>query len=190
MNILRIIAIAQVRRIENCDRSLCDFEMNVGDTIHLISFTSIVVFDLAEGCGMPLSMVRGKAGSFRTPNLQMSQTIESLQLICKSLNQSEKNWWLSPTTLQSIQEKKSSKMKDKQDVPSEASEGGEDNSEDDDEMIDLQANEDEQSCVSLNTVDDKNLQGSDGNTSEDESLWVVVKGRSSFENNDTSLTVK
>lgn len=109
---------------------------------------------------MPISIVGSNGGSFRKLNLQISQTIESLQIICKNLNQSEKDWWLSPATLQSIQEMKSSKIKERKGVEDLQHE------DEDEEMIDLQANEDEESC--LLTDDDKDGQGADGNISEDE----------------------
>ena len=128
---------------------------------------------------MPLSIVGSNGGSFRKLNVQISQTIESLQLICKSLNQSERNWWSSRNMLLSTKEMKSLKMKDRQEVSSEAISSNDqgnfpyenqvrdDNSEDD-EMIDLQANEDEQSSLYID--DDKYGQGLDGNISGDESL--------------------
>jgi len=132
---------------------------------------------------MPISIVGSNGGSFRKLNLQMSQTIESLQLICKSLQQSEKNWWLSPATLQSIEEMKSSKMKDQQQFPSEVLDSKDqvgiplygrvirnerlEDDDDDEEMIDLQANEEEERSI---TYDNKDGEGTDGNISEEESL--------------------
>mmetsp|Transcript_19309 Transcript_19309/g.48065 ORF Transcript_19309/g.48065 Transcript_19309/m.48065 type:complete len:182 (-) Transcript_19309:300-845(-) len=105
----------------------------------------------AEGCGMPLSIIGG-GGSFRKPNLQIAQTIESLQLIVKSLNLSEEKWWASPDTLQSIKAMKASRNQDEQEDSSEPESDDrvgytsdtsdkEDNSSDgEEEMIDLQAN--------------------------------------------------
>lgn len=124
----------------------------------------------AEGCGMPLSIVGGNGGSFRKLNLQISQTIESLQLICKSLNESKGNWWLSPSVLRSIEDMRASKRK--HNLPTDEDKGNdlveedchvrnEDYHDDEEDMIDLQANEEDQSCVQS---DD------DGNISDDESL--------------------
>jgi len=122
---------------------------------------------------MPLSIVGSNGGSFRKLNLQLSQTIESLQLICTSLNQSEKNWWLSTATLESIKEMKSSKTKDRQKKSAEPPESNDpfefpfdgrhsrhddqedDCDDDDEEMIDLQANEGDDSSCSLTDDDDK-----------------------------------
>ena len=130
---------------------------------------------------MPISIVGSNGGSFRKLNPQISQTIESLKLICHSLNRSKQHWWLSPATLQSIQETKLSRMKECQEELSEAQEyDGDDyfadrrqvingeEEDDDEEMIDLQANEEEQSC--LLTDDDNGEQDTDGNISEDESV--------------------
>lgn len=133
-------------------------------------------------CGMPISIVGSHGGSYRKLNLQISQTIESLQLICNNLNQSKKNWWLSPATLQSIQETKSSRMNERQEVSSQLLKSedqvdslfgerlrrnGDQPEDDDDElkMIDLQANEEEHFCLS--TDDDKDGHGTDGNFSAD-----------------------
>jgi len=100
---------------------------------------------------MPLSIIGG-GGSFRKPNLQIAQTIESLQLIVKSLNLSEEKWWASPDTLQSIKAMKASRNQDEQEDSSEPESDDrvgytsdtsdkEDNSSDgEEEMIDLQAN--------------------------------------------------
>jgi hypothetical protein len=102
-----------------------------------------------EGCGMPISIVGSNGGSFRKLNLQISQTIESLQLICNSLNQSEKRWWLSHNMLHAINETKSSKMmerkfKDQVDLPLDGWQmrNTDIEEEEDDELIDLQANGD------------------------------------------------
>mmetsp|Transcript_7197 Transcript_7197/g.17559 ORF Transcript_7197/g.17559 Transcript_7197/m.17559 type:complete len:179 (+) Transcript_7197:13-549(+) len=99
-----------------------------------------------EGCGMPISIVGSNGGSFRKINLQISQAVESLQLICKSLNLCEKNWWSSHTTLQSINEAKSLKVREPNSyVQADLPIGGwritDHNHEeyDDDELIDLQA---------------------------------------------------
>lgn len=125
---------------------------------------------------MPISIVGGNGGSFRKPNLQIAQTMESLQLIVKSLNRSENDWWQSPVTLQSIKDMKASKEQDRQDNSSVATDSntsvdspfdGEGNS-DDEEMIDLQASQDDQSCSSID--DDKYGHGMDGNISEDERI--------------------
>jgi len=97
---------------------------------------------------MPLSIVGGNGGSFRKPNLQIAQTIESLQLIVRSLNQSEKNWWASPDTLQSIKAMKESKYQDQpEDSSQPETDDNDDNSDAEEEMIDLQA--DDSSCASL-----------------------------------------
>lgn len=136
-----------------------------------------------QGCGMPMSIVGSNGGSFRKLNLQISQTIESLQLICNSVNQSKENWWLSPATLRSIQEIRASELvKDqKESMFDEEQEENddrndfsgdwgqmknEDNGDEGEEMIDLQASEDdEQLCVQ--TEDE---QGTDGNISDDETI--------------------
>ena len=128
---------------------------------------------------MPLSIVGGKGGSFRKINLDISQTIESIQLICKSLNRSEENWWVAPDALRSIKETKKLKMKgrsvfpESDDFPSDGQvskdedpiENDDDEMidlQDDDEMIDLQADE-EESCLSTAGSQDLN-----GNISEGE----------------------
>jgi len=133
-------------------------------------------------CGMPISIVGSNGGSFRKLNLQISQTIESLQLICNNLNQSKKNWWLSHATLQSIKETKSSKMNERQEVSPQLGEsedqvdfpfderlrrnGNQPEDEDDElKMIDLQANEEERLCLSID--DDKDGHVIDGNINAD-----------------------
>ena len=63
---------------------------------------------------MPMSIVGSNGGSYRKINPQLSQSIESLKTICKSLNKSKQHWWLSQNTLQSIEEMKSSRMKERQ----------------------------------------------------------------------------
>ena len=63
---------------------------------------------------MPMSIVGSNGGSYRKINPQLSQSIESLRTICKSLNKSKEHWWLSQDTLQSIEEMKSSRMKERQ----------------------------------------------------------------------------
>lgn len=67
-----------------------------------------------KGCKMPMSIVGSNGGSYRKINPQLSQSIESLKTICKSLNKSKQHWWLSQNTLQSIEEMKSSRMKERQ----------------------------------------------------------------------------
>jgi hypothetical protein len=42
---------------------------------------------------MPMSITGGHRGSYRKINPQLSQTVESLKLICKSLNQAPDGWW-------------------------------------------------------------------------------------------------
>eukprot|EP00534_Pseudo-nitzschia_fraudulenta_P009765 CAMPEP_0201164702 /NCGR_PEP_ID=MMETSP0851-20130426/61408_1 /ASSEMBLY_ACC=CAM_ASM_000631 /TAXON_ID=183588 /ORGANISM="Pseudo-nitzschia fraudulenta, Strain WWA7" /LENGTH=197 /DNA_ID=CAMNT_0047445195 /DNA_START=160 /DNA_END=753 /DNA_ORIENTATION=+ len=121
-----------------------------------------------KGCGMPISIVGGNGGSFRKLNLQISQTIESLQLICRSLNRSKENWWLSPATLESIEQMKSSKTEDDEDDECSRRENdGEDDA--DEEMIDLQANEEESSCLLLSNENDE--RDTDANTSDDETVY-------------------
>ena len=110
--------------------------------------------------------VVGSRGSYRKTNPQLSQAVESLKIICKSLNQSKRNWWLSPSTVQSIKEMKSSRFLDglqeeNDDSDNDGSCGVEENDNDDDEMIDLQATDAGQSCLSEDT---------DGIISEDESV--------------------
>ena len=136
---------------------------------------------------MPMLVVGSNRGSYRKTNPQLSQTVESLKIICKSLNQSKQHWWLSPSTIQSIQKMKSARMEeqsqkdlldgaqgeydDNDDDDSSAvrrrrRNGGEANGNDDDdeEMIDLQAAEADRSC--LLTED------TDGMISEDESVGL------------------
>lgn len=50
---------------------------------------------------MPLSIVGG--GSFRKVNPQLSQAVESLKLICQTLNRAPDRWWLSPATVRCIE---------------------------------------------------------------------------------------
>ena len=121
---------------------------------------------------MPLSIVGGKGGSFRKINLDISQTIESIQLICKSLNRSEENWWVAPDALRSINETKKLKIKGRSvesgDISKDEDLIESDDDEiidlqDDDETIDLQADEEEESCLS--TADSQDI---NGNISEGE----------------------
>mmetsp|Transcript_28950 Transcript_28950/g.32459 ORF Transcript_28950/g.32459 Transcript_28950/m.32459 type:complete len:226 (+) Transcript_28950:13-690(+) len=67
-----------------------------------------------KGCKMPMSIVGSHGGSYRNINPQLSQSIESLKMICNSLNKSKEHWWLSKDTLQSIEETKLSRMKEGQ----------------------------------------------------------------------------
>ena len=155
MHILPTIALVQVRRDEAmnffwmytvCMRMVLEKELSIRSYVEPYVF----IFDLAEGCGMPLSIVGG-GGSFRKPNLQIAQTIESLQLIVKSLNQSEEKWWASPDTLNSIEAMKSSRNQDEQedssepepddrvDYISDTSDKEDNSSDDEEEMVDLQA---------------------------------------------------
>jgi hypothetical protein len=71
--------------------------------ISLISPRHVLIL-VVEGCGMPLSITGGHKGSYRKINPQLSQTVESLKLICRSLNTSSDQWWKSPSTVQSIHE--------------------------------------------------------------------------------------
>ena len=133
---------------------------------------------------MPMSIVGSNGGSYRKINPQLSQSIESLRTICNSLNKSKQHWWLSQNTLQSIEEMKSSRMKerqqkdildkDQQEYSSDdgdgdnnmytdqnhsrqEGEGEEDNNDDeeDDEMIDLQQGSEKQRlCLSADDGDD------------------------------------
>ena len=98
---------------------------------------------------MPILIVGSNGGSFRKLNVQISQTIESLRLICNSLNQSKKQWWLLHNMLHAIIETKSSKMmerkfKDQVDLPFNGWQmrNKDIEEEEDDELIDLQVNGD------------------------------------------------
>lgn len=51
---------------------------------------------------MPMSIVGGHGGSYRKINPQLSQMVESLKLICRSLNQAPDNWWKCPSASESI----------------------------------------------------------------------------------------
>jgi hypothetical protein len=53
---------------------------------------------------MPMSITGRHGGSYRKHNPNISQTIESLKLICQQLNESPKNWWISPSVLTSIEQ--------------------------------------------------------------------------------------
>jgi len=128
-----------------------------------------------KGCNMPMSIVGSHGGSYRNINPQLSQSIESLKMICNSLNKSKEHWWLSKDTLQSIEEMKSSRTKECQqkDMLDDDQEGYDNNHADndadiyaarhhtgeeeemnndgdeDEEMIDLQQdNKEEQLCLS------------------------------------------
>ena len=126
-----------------------------------------------------MSIVGSNGGSFRKVNLQISQTIESLQLICNSVNRSKESWWLSPASLRSIQETRASKLVTDQNESSlfdnEQEEndgdrdvfpgdGGQTKNEDneDEEMIDLQASEEDD--------DNDEQQGTDDNISDDDTV--------------------
>lgn len=50
-----------------------------------------------------MSIVGGHGGSFRKVNPQLSQAVESLKLICHSLNSAPEKWWLSSATIRSIE---------------------------------------------------------------------------------------
>jgi hypothetical protein len=60
------------------------------------------------GCNMSTS-VRGRGASFRVNNPQLSQTVESLQKIIRSLNSAPDHWWMSQSVVNSILEMKSEK---------------------------------------------------------------------------------
>mmetsp|Transcript_33767 Transcript_33767/g.79604 ORF Transcript_33767/g.79604 Transcript_33767/m.79604 type:complete len:215 (+) Transcript_33767:175-819(+) len=136
----------------------------------------------AKGCGMPMSIVGSNGGSFRKINLQISQTIESLQFICKSLNQSKEHWWRSTNTLQSIQDMRvpsairgQPEFSDEKDCDFQDHFDGfgdqtenEEEGVDDEEMIDLQAIEEEESCVDTGVESDE--QETEGYISDDESM--------------------
>jgi hypothetical protein len=40
-----------------------------------------------------MSIVGGHGGSYRKVNPQLSQTVESMKIICQSLNRAPDNWW-------------------------------------------------------------------------------------------------
>jgi hypothetical protein len=117
-----------------------------------------------EGCNMPLSVVGGHGGSYRKVNPQLSQTLESLKLICESLNKSPKHWWKSTETLQSIQNMLGGQSQDDDDDDDDSSlrecsdEKKSGDGFDEDNMIDLQVgkNEDEHRYTTANNPDDNN----------------------------------
>ena len=129
---------------------------------------------------MPLSVTGGK---FRKINPQLSQTLESLQLICTSLNQSPPQWWKSPETMDSIQnmlgpqpsqDDHDSDSDDENDNPSARGfDYGDDSmkrdADNDDGMVDLQANEKRDEDTFDDGMDDDNVD--DISIASDDSIW-------------------
>jgi hypothetical protein len=48
---------------------------------------------------MPMSIVGGHGGSYRKINPQLSQTVESMKVICQSLNRTPDLWWKSESAI-------------------------------------------------------------------------------------------
>lgn len=63
-----------------------------------------------KGCNMPISITGSHKGSYRKINPQLSQSIESLRVICNSLNKASDHWWLSENTIKTIKEMQSSQQ--------------------------------------------------------------------------------
>jgi hypothetical protein len=70
--------------------------------------------DAVPGCGMPLAERGGREGSYLKINPQIQTVVQSLSIICKSLNEAPREWW-------NMEEKESG-----------------DEEEDEDEIVDLQ----------------------------------------------------
>ncbi len=138
---------------------------------HFRTFLSFICMTV-DGCNMPLSIVGGHRGSYRTTNPQLSQTVESLKMICQSLNQSKELWWRSATILDSVGgevRQHNFQWGDATDCSS-GSEGPATNVIDNgEEIIDLQANDKRESkCNDAN----QDCDGNDGaSIDSDDSIW-------------------
>jgi hypothetical protein len=102
---------------------------------------------------MPLSITGGHGGSYRKHNPQLSQTLESLKLICQQLNQSPSHWWSTPAVMKSIEEMWIEKRRNK--------------SHDDD-------NEDDNSTVDMDQYRDPRIKYDDDDENEDNGDQVMV----------------
>jgi hypothetical protein len=69
---------------------------------HILDSVTVIKFAV-NGCNMPMSITGRHGGSYRKHNPQISQTIESLKLICQQLNESPNKWWMSPSVMTSIE---------------------------------------------------------------------------------------
>eukprot|EP00934_Nitzschia_sp_Nitz4_P001779 Nitzschia sp. Nitz4//scaffold102_size76354//72338//72883//NITZ4_005644-RA/size76354-snap-gene-0.143-mRNA-1//-1//CDS//3329532285//1779//frame0 len=81
------------------------------------------------GCGMPMSIVGGRRGSYRNVNPQLVQSVESLQRICEGLNRAPDKWWLC-STLQAKEAPMTPATPEEKE--------GDDSDSDNDTMVDLQ----------------------------------------------------
>jgi hypothetical protein len=138
---------------------------------------------------MPLSITGGHKGSYRKINPQLSQTAESLKIICQSLNTSSDHWWKLPSTIQSIKQMYDEKKEQTDnnnnddddfacDYDNHSSMNSDDDDDDDDErqrrevdeeIVDLQANIGEDDGRLKNDDDDD---GADvASIDSDDSIW-------------------
>jgi hypothetical protein len=134
---------------------------------------------------MPLSITGGHKGSYRKINPQLSQTVESLKIICQSLNASSDHWWKLPSTIQSIKQMYDEKKEQKDnndddddfacDYDNHSSMNSDDDDderrrrEDEEEIVDLQANIREDDGRLKNDDDDD---GADvASIDSDDSIW-------------------
>lgn len=76
--------------------------------------------------------VRGMGTSFRIVNPQLSQTVESLQKICASLNGAPDHWWMSLEVVDTILAMKKAKRKEVEALGGCHHHGGGDDHDDDD----------------------------------------------------------
>jgi len=63
------------------------------------------------GCSMSMS-IRGRGGSYRIMNPQLSQTVESVQKMITQLNSAPDRWWLSEKVVGTILQMKSAKERE------------------------------------------------------------------------------
>mmetsp|Transcript_30717 Transcript_30717/g.57505 ORF Transcript_30717/g.57505 Transcript_30717/m.57505 type:complete len:198 (+) Transcript_30717:51-644(+) len=122
-----------------------------------------------DGCGMPLSIVGGHGGSYRKINPQLSQTVESLRLICQNLNRSSDQWWMGPSTVRAIQKMHEERQQDfEHEDDSVGRREGQCDKDEEEEMIDLQADAGgDDGRVRYNPNDDDDLDSIDS----DDSIW-------------------
>jgi hypothetical protein len=142
-----------------------------------------IVFLAVNGCNMPMSITGRHGGSFRKHNPQISQTIESLKLICQQLNASPKKWWMPPSVMTSIEQmfkekrqKMSQEDEDDDTIENDCEAFGEKNGQEtsnddlekDKELMDLHSKSNDESARFVTTTKDHNDVDS---IDSDDSLW-------------------
>ena len=88
-----------------------------------------------------MSITGGHRGSYRKINPQLSQTVESLQLICKGLNQSAEGWWKNEAILAAANAHDNNQEDDEEEMVDFQANEKLNEEEEDEEMVDLQAGE-------------------------------------------------